>query len=72
MELTRRDFLKLCGAGAAVATLLGILDWNSLLEAAPIDIPLRKKIGEKATICYYCGVSCGAIMAVESGKITNI
>ena len=72
MELTRRDFLKLCGAGTAGATFLGILNWDSLLEAAPIDIPLRKKIGEKTTICCYCAVGCGAIVASENGKVVNI
>ena len=72
MELTRRDFLKLSGAGAAGAAFLGILDWDSLLEAAPIDIPLRKKIGEKTTICCYCAVGCGAIVASENGKVINI
>ncbi len=72
MELTRRDFFKLSGAGAAGAAFLGILDWNSLLEAAPIDIPLRKKLGEKTTICCYCSVGCGAIVASENGKAINI
>jgi formate dehydrogenase major subunit len=72
MELTRRDFLKLSGAGTAGAAFLGIFDWDSLLEAAPIDIPLRKKIGEKTTICCYCGVGCGAIVASENGKVVNI
>jgi len=72
MKLTRRDFLKVCGGTAGGVALLGMLGPESFLEAAPIDIPLRKKIGEKTTICCYCGVGCGAIMAVESGKITNI
>jgi len=72
MKLTRRDFLKLCGGTAAGTALLGMLGPESFLEAAPIDIPLRKRIGEKTTICCYCGVGCGAIMAVENGKIVNI
>jgi formate dehydrogenase major subunit len=72
MELTRRDFLKLCGAATAGAAFLGMLEPNSLLEAAPIDIPLRKKIGERTTICCYCAVGCGAIVASENGKVINI
>lgn len=72
MKLTRRDFLKVCGGTAGGVALLGMLGPESFLEAAPIDIPLRKRIGEKTTICCYCGVGCGAIMAVESGKIINI
>ena len=73
MKLTRRDFLKLCGGTTAGVALLGMLGPESFLEAAPIDIPLRKKIGEKTTICCYCGVGCGAIVASdENGKATNI
>lgn len=73
MELTRRDFLKLCGGTAAGTALLGMLGPESFLEAAPIDIPLRKRIGEKTTICCFCGVGCGVIVATdENGKGTNI
>jgi len=73
MELTRRDFLKLCGGTAAGTALLGMLGPESFLEAAPIDIPLRKRIGEKTSICCYCGVGCGVIVASdENGKATNI
>jgi formate dehydrogenase major subunit len=73
MELSRRDFLKLCGGGAAGAAFLGIVDFNSILEAAIIDIPLRKTwVTEKTTICPYCAVGCGAIVAVENGKVVNI
>jgi formate dehydrogenase major subunit len=40
--------------------------------ALPKYLPLKKKIGERTTVCPYCGVGCGAIMAVEDGKIVNI
>jgi len=73
MKLTRRDFLKVCGGTAAGTALLGMLGPESFLEAAPIDIPLRKKIGEKTSICCFCGVGCGVIVATdENGKGTNI
>jgi len=73
MKLTRRDFLKLCGGTAAGTALLGMLGPESFLEAAPIDIPLRKRIGEKTSICCYCGVGCGVIVASnENGKATSI
>ena len=65
MKLTRRDFLKLCGGTAAGTALLGMLGPESFLEAAPIDIPLRKRIGEKTTICCFCGVGCGVIVASD-------
>ncbi len=71
MELTRRDFLKASGATAGVLALYGI--WGKdKAKAAPRQIPLRKQFGEKTTICPYCGVGCGVLMAVESGKIDNI
>lgn len=73
MKLTRRDFLKVCGGTAAGTALLGMLGPESFLEAAPIDISLRKKIGEKTSICCFCGVGCGVIVATdENGKGTNI
>ncbi len=72
MEVTRRDFLKICGGGAAGAVLLSMLDPDFVFAAAPMDIPLKKKIGEKTTICCYCGVGCGAIVASENGKAVNI
>ncbi|MCK5589642.1 MAG: molybdopterin-dependent oxidoreductase, partial [Dehalococcoidales bacterium] len=73
MKLTRRDFLKVCGGTAGGVALLGMLGPESFLEAAPIDIPLRKRIGEKTTICCFCGVGCGVIVAAdENGKAINI
>ena len=73
MELTRRDFLKLSGGGVVGAAFLGMFSPDSLLEAVPIDIPLRKeKIGEKTTICPYCAVGCSLIVASVDGKAINI
>ena len=73
MKLTRRNFLKLCGGTAGGVAFLGMLGPESFLEAAPIDIPLRKRIGEKTSICCFCGVGCGVIVASdENGKATNI
>ena len=72
MELNRRDFLKLSGGGAGGIFLYGILKPPDKAYALPKYVPLKKKIGERTTICPYCGVGCGAIMAVEDGKIVNI
>ena len=71
MELSRRDFLKLSGAGTGGLLLYGILKQDKAL-AATKQLPLKKRIGERTTICPYCGVGCSAIMAVEDGKIINI
>jgi anaerobic selenocysteine-containing dehydrogenase len=71
MELNRRDFLKLSGAGTGSLLLYGILGGDKALAFSK-RIPLRKRIGERATIRPYCGVGCSAIMSVEDVKITNI
>ncbi len=71
MEINRRDFIKLSGVGTGGFLLYGIIKPEAAL-AAPRQLALRKKIGEKTTICPYCGIGCGAIMAVEDGKIINI
>lgn len=69
MELSRRDFLKLSGAGAGGAFVFGITGMNRV-SALPLQIPLHKKIGETTTVCPYCGVGCGIIMSVsEDGTV---
>jgi len=71
MELSRRDFLKASGAGVGSIFLLGALDPNVAL-AKTKHLPLRKRIGEKATICPYDASGCGFIVAAENGKVVNI
>jgi len=71
VDLSRRDFLKLSGAGAGGAMLYTALHPGVGL-AAPKTIALDKRIGEKTTICCYCGVGCGAIASADSGKVINI
>jgi len=70
MELSRRGFIKLSGASTAGFLLYKGGDWKKVAAFSPI--PLHKKIGEKTTVCPYCGVGCSAIMAGEDGKITSI
>jgi len=70
MELSRREFLKLSGAGAGVAVLLKGLDTSNKVKAA--GAPLKKRIGEKTTICPYDGSGCGFIVAAQDGKVVNI
>ena len=69
VELNRRDFLKLSGAGlSAVVALSFIPDGTAL--AAPREFPLKKRVKETTTICCYCSVGCGAIVtAYEDGII---
>jgi formate dehydrogenase major subunit len=67
MELDRRDFLKASGAG-----LGGIIIWRALgsdKKGFPKDITLKKvPIGETPTICCYCSVGCGAVVATSEDK----
>ncbi len=70
-EFTRRDFLKASGAGIGGVFLLGALSEKAL--AKPIkQIPLKKQIGEKTTICPYDGSGCGFLVATENNKVVNI
>jgi len=71
MRLSRRAFLKLSGA-----TVGGLL-----LSSKPVGIalaqgikpfPLHKRIGETPTICCFCSVGCGAIVAASNGQVENI
>lgn len=71
MEISRREFLKASGVGVGGILFLKTLNPDVVL-AKTKRLPLRKRIGEKSTICPYCGVGCGAIMAAEDGKLVNI
>jgi formate dehydrogenase major subunit len=70
MELTRRSFLKFSGASSAGFVLLKGGNWKQQLSSSPI--PLHKQVGETTTICCYCSVGCGAVVAVENGELVNI
>ena len=73
MELSRREFLKLSGAGAGGVAVLGLMKPRTgRAEALPGEIPLHKKIGETTTICPYCGVGCGFVVASENGVLVNL
>lgn len=65
-ELSRRDFLKVTGAGTAGGTLL---NWTLVgpnpAAAATADTVIRN-------ICPYCSVSCGIKVAVDSGTNTVV
>ena len=69
MRLTRRDFLK--GSGAAAG---GALLSSTAVEAAaePAAFPLHKRVGEIPTVCTYCAVGCGQIVAVQDGRVVNV
>ena len=74
MEFSRRDFLKLSGAGIGGATIFGLLNpkTGTALSDLPSIIPLHKKIGETTTVCPFCGVGCGFLVGSENGVLVNI
>lgn len=71
MELSRRAFLKVSGAGVVGAVVLTSLPVPTAM-AAPRVIPLKKKVKETTTICCYCAVGCGAIVAAYEDGIIKI
>lgn len=73
MELNRRDFLKLSGAsvgGLVIFTTIG--DGGTASAKTHKVLPLKKKFGEKTTICPYDASGCGFIVASQDGKAVNI
>jgi len=72
VELNRRTFLKASGAGLGGLFLFGALNDDVIMARTLKKVPLKKSIGEKATICPYDGSGCGFIVASENGKVVNI
>jgi formate dehydrogenase major subunit len=73
MELSRREFLKLSGVAAGGVAVLGLSSPQSVKALEPPKaIPLHKKIGETTTICPFCGVGCGFVVASENGSVVNV
>ena len=73
MELSRRDFLKASGVGIGGVFLFGALNSDVALAGPPKLLPLKKRRGEKTTICPFDASGCGFIVAAqEDGKVVNI
>ena len=72
MLLSRRDFLKASGVSIGSLALWGALGGKSALAKPFPALPLKKKIGEKTTICPYDGSGCGFLVATNNGKVVNI
>lgn len=73
--ITRRDFLKISGVAAAGVTIsqLGFDLTPAQLYAAELRTELRiKGAKETPTICCYCSVGCGILIATDkNGKVIN-
>ncbi len=72
MELSRRDFLKATGVGLGGVFVFKSLSPDVALAKPAKVLPLKKKIGEKSTICPYDASGCGFIVATDNGKVVNI
>ena len=68
MKLSRRDFLKISG----VATGGLLLPTGAALASGAFKYELHKPIGESRTICPFCAVGCGALVAVEDDRVVNV
>jgi formate dehydrogenase major subunit len=68
MELSRREFLGLSGAAAGGL----VLPCGISAVALAADFPLPKPVGETPTICPFCAVGCGAIVATAGDRVVNI
>jgi formate dehydrogenase major subunit len=62
VELSRRDFLKISGAGAAGAAAAVALSTIPDERALAKHFPLDERGEETPTICCYCSVGCGALV----------
>ena len=68
MKISRRDFFRLSGAGAAAATLgLDLAPVAARADALPIRFAK-----ENTTICPYCSVGCGMIVHTLGGNVVNV
>ena len=70
MELSRRSFLKLSGAGAGIAAL-SQLGFPAPAFAAGEELRIREA-KETTTVCPYCSVGCSAIVSVQDGKVVGL
>jgi len=72
MELSRREFLKFGGVGMGGIVLFKGLGFKGKTGVAFGAFPLKKRIGEKTTICPYDASGCGFIVAADGDTVINI
>jgi formate dehydrogenase major subunit len=70
MKVTRRELLKVAGAGAG-AIALGGLGVNFLLTESYAKDLKTKGAKEVTSICPFCAVSCHFIAHVKGGKVVS-
>jgi len=70
--LSRRGFLKLSAGATSALMFFDPASFMRTAQASSSGYPLTKRIGETTTICCYCAVGCGAIVAAEGDKVVNL
>jgi formate dehydrogenase major subunit len=70
MAISRREFLKLSGVMAGGVLMPSLASRRAIKKAR--NFQLHKPIGETNTICAFCAVGCGAIVAAKDGRVLNI
>ena len=68
MEQTRRDFIKTAVA-ASVASSIGIVVPESALAKAAL---LESDWKWDKSVCRFCGVGCGIMVATEKGRLVSV
>ena len=69
IKISRRQFVKL--AGAASGSLL-LPSGSARAAEGRLRHPLHKAVGETQSICPFCGVGCGLIVAAQGSRVVNI
>ncbi len=72
MNVTRRDFLKISGAGVSGAALGGLGLRGISMAGARGGNTAIKYSRESISICPYCAVGCGLIVQAHDGKVVYI
>jgi len=70
MQVTRRQFFKICGAGLGASSVayLGFSPEPALAEVRAFKLARTK---ESRSICPYCSVSCGVLMYTMGSGAKN-
>jgi len=72
MELSRREFLKFGGTGVGALLLFRGFGAKGSPGATAGAIPLRKRIGEKVSICAYCAGGCGVLISADEKNVLSL
>lgn len=73
-KLSRREFLKALGLGAAGVSLLDAAGIPAEASESPIKLgPFKLQYAEEtASICPFCACGCGLLVHTRDGKVINI